>query len=262
MTTDIYTIRTLTNLHAGSGDANYGIIDKQVQRDPLDNTPVIHSSSLKGAFREYKETELGETHPDVIEIFGNTPKNNTTKSIPGNYYFFEARLLSLPVRSSTKPFFRATSLETIDAFVQQLEAFGLSDLANSFALKEEIKVKQGEPKILKTENDKVDLEDLEAAQDLSISAAAALKKLIGDNVALFHNDDFKELCQGLPVIARNHLDDGISKNLWYEEVVPRETVFYFAVRHPDADKLAFAEKIVQIGGNATIGYGFCELKKL
>ncbi len=191
MTTDIYTIRTLTNLHAGSGDANYGIIDKQVQRDSLDNTPVIHSSSLKGAFREYKETELGETHADVIEIFGNNPKNNKPKSIPGTYFFFEARLLSLPVRSSTKPFFRATSVETIYAFIQQLESFGLSGLADSFVLNDVISIEKGHPKIVKTDDATVHLEDLVADQDLTPPAASALKKIIGDNVALFHNDDFK-----------------------------------------------------------------------
>ena len=50
--TDLYVLRCITNLHAGSGDSNYGIVDKEVQRDPVDTFPIVHSTSLKGAFRE------------------------------------------------------------------------------------------------------------------------------------------------------------------------------------------------------------------
>jgi CRISPR-associated protein Cmr4 len=44
-----YLIHCKTNLHAGSGDTNYGIIDKMVQRDPVTELPCIYSSSLKGS---------------------------------------------------------------------------------------------------------------------------------------------------------------------------------------------------------------------
>ena len=71
-----------TNLHAGSGDANYGIIDKLVQREPATNRPIIHSSSLKGALREYFEfkeppTKDGDkviTSKLVREVFRITSK--------------------------------------------------------------------------------------------------------------------------------------------------------------------------------------------
>lgn len=32
-----YFIQCITNMHVGSGDANYGIVDKLVQRDPVTN---------------------------------------------------------------------------------------------------------------------------------------------------------------------------------------------------------------------------------
>lgn len=81
-------------------------------------------------------------------------------------------------------------------------------------------------------------------------------------------DEFKELANELPVLARNNLDNGVSKNLWYEEVVPREAQFVFVVmaRNDDDDFQKFNQhldgKIVQIGANATIGYGLCHFKKL
>ena len=52
----------------------------------------------------------------------------------------------------------------------------------------------------------------------------------------------------LPIIARNALENGESKNLWYEQVLPAET----------ENKNALNGKIVQIGANATIGYGYCK----
>jgi CRISPR-associated protein Cmr4 len=52
MKTTLYKINTLSNLHVGSGDINFNVIDNQVQRDPVTNLPNINSSSLKGAFRE------------------------------------------------------------------------------------------------------------------------------------------------------------------------------------------------------------------
>lgn len=72
---------------------------------------------------------------------------------------------------------------------------------------------------------------------------------------------FKEACsdENLPIIARNVLDSGgISKHLWYEQVIPAETVFYTVIREKGDDlKEALSGKVIQIGANATIGYGYC-----
>jgi CRISPR-associated protein Cmr4 len=59
------------------------------------------------------------------------------------------------------------------------------------------------------------------------------------------------------------LDNGESQNLWYEEFVPRESVFGIIILSPDKDGMfdTFKEKlhnkVVQLGGNATVGYGLC-----
>ena len=49
MKTELYFIRAISNMHVGSGDINYDIIDRQVQKDPIEGIPVIHASGLKGA---------------------------------------------------------------------------------------------------------------------------------------------------------------------------------------------------------------------
>jgi len=53
MNIDLYIIEALTNIHVGSGDINFDIIDNQVQKDAITGYPVIHSSSFKGALREH-----------------------------------------------------------------------------------------------------------------------------------------------------------------------------------------------------------------
>ena len=59
--------------------------------------------------------------------------------------------------------------------------------------------------------------------------------------------------------------DGISKNLWYEQYVPHESVFGLMVIAPDGDTAfedAISQKpVVQFGAGATTGNGFIKLEK-
>jgi len=73
--TSAYLLRALSNMHVGSGDNNYGIVDKQVQRDVIDPFPTIHSSGLKGAFRELLES--GGTVPETINNIFGTAKDDS-----------------------------------------------------------------------------------------------------------------------------------------------------------------------------------------
>ncbi len=55
MKKNIYIIDCLTNMHVGSGETNFNIVDNQVQRDSVTEFPTINSSSLKGALRDFAE---------------------------------------------------------------------------------------------------------------------------------------------------------------------------------------------------------------
>ena len=72
----------------------------------------------------------------------------------------------------------------------------------------------------------------------------------------------------LPVLARNQLEDGISNNLWYEQVVPHKSIFTFVVSSDYENVLqSFADVLkkptyIQFGGNASIGYGLCRVEKI
>ena len=96
-----------------------------------------------------------------------------------------------------------------------------------------------------------------------------LAMLIGAPCLLLPDKAFTDLCNNnhLPVIARNYLNDGKSENLWYEQVLPRYSLLYFNLLVPDEDMYidtfdqTITSSLVQIGANATVGYGFCHLEK-
>lgn len=265
LTTNAYCLTALTNLHAGSGDSDFGIIDKHVQRDALTQLPTIHASSIKGAMREVFTVN---GHANVTEIFGSENKGGNQNNLQqGGAIFYNALLLALPVRASKNLYYLATCPELIQDLRAHLQHFNvLGDYDSTLEELSQLAVKEGEP-IYFGKGGKIQLEDLTAtASDLSAAAdAATVKALYGDRLAILHAQDFYNLCDELPVIARNHLENGISANLWYEEVVPRQTRFLALTADENnlvENGLAKINHHLQIGGNATVGYGFCHWKKL
>lgn len=121
MTTRMYVINTLSNMHVGSGEVNYGVIDNLIQRDSVTNLPNINSSGLKGAIREY----FKENENLVRELFGSAPKDE--KTLPGKVRFFEANLLSMPVRSDKVPFLMATSDEVLQELITKMKFFNCEE---------------------------------------------------------------------------------------------------------------------------------------
>ena len=115
MKANLYTIKTLTNLHVGSGDINFDIIDNQVQKDKC--LPIIHSSSLKGALREHF-SKRGNGFTNFI--FGD---ENDKKE--GAISFFESKLLIRPVRSNTRAYFNATTPDIIKELIETIETFDI-----------------------------------------------------------------------------------------------------------------------------------------
>jgi len=243
-------------MHVGTGGANYETIDNSVQRDIVTEMPTIFSSSLKGALREFFKNKWGKNDDKLNYIFG--PDNTRTVGKDGNighYNFLAADLISYPVRSEQKPYFNATSPFLLQQVNKLAKAFSLENVFPEITTAEENKPK--------TAAAGQTLEDWTSVGGLVLQDAN-----IGENIAVFHEKDFKHLARKLPVIARNRLDNGESKNLWYEEVVPRESRFVFFVSMPDKDNyLTEFEKelnngIVQIGANGSIGYGFCKITKI
>lgn len=273
MKTKLFKMRLVTNLHMGSGEANFNFIDNQVQRDPITEYPNMHSSGIKGALREF----FGEIENKdyVREIFGseNAEKEDNKQ---GSVSFIEGKLLSIPVRSNKKSYFMGTTIEIIREYVEFSNLFG-KNTENLKEIKEELekihkKLTEAGKKVCVLGNEEKGLL-IESFENNEIDFYAendVLSKVLGiKDIVVIKEENFKdEISKRLPVIARNQLENGVSKNLWYEEVVPRETVFYTGlVNSQNTDKFEdfckkLEENLVQIGANATIGYGFTKFEEV
>jgi CRISPR-associated protein Cmr4 len=260
--TQFFSINCRTHLHVGSGDSNYGVIDKLVQRDPANQSPCIFASSLKGAFREYFKEVKGVTLTE--DIFG---KDERSKII-----FHQAFIISIPARSNQYPYFSLTAPMAIDELKDQIELLGkpndinlINDLA---AFKTQMQ--QGKAIVFNKATTNLKIEDFDGdalVNNTTYTIPDWITALFGERIVLVNDADYIEMCSDyrLPVIARNNLENGQSKNLWYEQIIPRESRFFFAVSTlpNEACKEFFQEfisnKTIQIGANATIGYGVCTI---
>lgn len=272
MKSKIFSINALTNMHVGSGEVNYGLIDNLIQRDPILELPNINASSLKGALREYctflaKDEQLNFS---IEKVFGSDPKDQKRR-LQGSVRFFEAELVSLPVRSDKVPYMMATSKSRLLHIINMIETF---EPQNGSAIKEELQkvVNNLTDESVVSFNQNLDgavVGDLGADVKVKYKningKSDALGAVFGENLIILKDEDLKLLCSDdyLPVISRNNLEDGQSKNLWYEQVLPKYSRLIFALTGEDKQFDGFCaemnDSLVQIGANATIGYGLCKL---
>jgi CRISPR-associated protein Cmr4 len=269
-----YEIKLFSNMHVGSGDSNYGIIDKLVQRDPVTGNPIVHASSLKGALREFfMEQKIDGIDKDefINYVFGSGPKEKE-KLRNGEYRFFSADLFLLPVRSSHQQYYLATNPKIAENLVDKLEFLGIkndeiSDLPKKLTTLTKEKVSE-KPVLFEGDANTI-LEDYSVTKPAAVSPEiVALNESYENKLALF-GENFKELTDNLPVIARNQLNNGKSENLWYEEIVPHQSRFITFVSVPTGVENFFeifdkelTSSLVQVGANGSIGYGLCQFTLL
>ena len=89
----------------------------------------------------------------------------------------------------------------------------------------------------------------------------------GVPIAIVKSDIFNTI--DLPIVARNHLVDGKSNNLWYEEIVPHQSRFYFmTIWEAGEDQLyevlkkEICKTPVSFGGNNSVGNGYCSIEEI
>jgi CRISPR-associated protein Cmr4 len=276
---DFYTIDCLTNTLAGSGKANYGVIDQLVQRDAATHIPVINASGLKGAIKEFC-THDGLDEGVIKKVFGSVkPKKEEEKkdddTATGLYKFMDAHLLCIPVRSDKRACVHITCPQVLENLHNHLKLFGKEKLCTELNSVAALIANNESTEAVYFDNALMGaiLEDFEftASTESSVTLSDELKNLFAHEIVLVSNQIFNTLTNDLhlPVIARNHLENGESENLWYEQVIPRKSRFWFALLKPESEKeplfdnkMVADRSIIQIGANATVGYGYTKINTL
>ncbi len=253
MTTNFkaYFIQCITNLHVGSGDAGYGIIDKMVQRDPVTKYPTIHASSLKGGLRQHFEKKWGKGSEKVNKVFGTEDQNNNDT---GTHTFLNADLIALPVRCTQRQFVHSFDKKMVD-FINVKTKNILGEAKNIFKLK----VNDGNNLLYGAHGNEFYAEDYQLQGTPFENPFSFNQSLIESQFATFQTSHFEDLVKNLPVLARNKVGD--DKNLWYEEFVPHQTIFITFIGNNEENNEfveALQNDLIQIGGNASVGYGLCK----
>jgi len=252
-----FTVYTLSPLHAGAGQAS-GKVDLPIQREKHSNYPCVYATSLKGSLRDYCTNTLDWTESQLNQIFGAADDAVGA----GGAIFTDLKMLFFPVRSSENGFQYVTSARVLERFARDyrlamqqeksLDVFPERDLLQPDAM-------QNTSFVL--------LEDY-IFQKNGAAPQTIIEGIRKQDIYRLNEERFVELlANATQVIPRNKLDKNkISENLWYEEALPADTVLYSFILSSTNDDAAITTivnaldgKIVQIGGNETVGYGICKI---
>lgn len=291
MKTLLTTIHALSPLHAGTGQG-VGVIDLPIAREKATNLPFLPGSSVKGVLRD----ACSDEHTRV-SIFG--PERERASEHAGQAIFSDQRLLLLPVRSLAGTFAWVTSPYLLERFARTAQDCGI-------AVKDIPKIGDENQCAVTSESglrcklggrDTVVLEELNLSpgkEQATISSTLAQQIFAGQSawadmlkrrLCVVHDDvlDFL-LLTATEVRARVSIepDTKIARDgqLWYEELLPTETVLYGllqirTVSRPTKDSTGkpllnegkvlsslqtLTNKTLQFGGKASVGYGLCRMQ--
>ncbi len=265
MVCKMYRIKCLTNMHMGGNGIGYSIVDLEVERDPVTNEPTMNATGVKGALRDWFGKQPGVKEEDVDYAFGKPGKETTQ----GACKFFAGDLLARPV-----PVTKGSALYALGTTEALLELF--------FKKAKQLKATSFElPKLqgntgnklwcgsqnIESVNNYVTYTDGVQNPGNNDLAMKSYRQIFEDsNWVLLKPDQLIE--HPLAVQAHNVLKDGKSNNLWYEEVVPHESIFGLLIGYPDDEKDTGAallmkkmseNPVVQFGAGASTGEGFTQI---
>lgn len=257
-----------TPVHPGSGQ-DTGFVDLPVARESATDYPVIVGSSLKGALRDRARQEKND-NADVDRVFGK-------QDDAGQLLVGDARLLLLPVRSLTRSYCWVTCPHLLERLGRDLGRAGKQDGELPSA-----QIEKGQFLGLKASDTSLFLEERQFTRsgEVSVEVYEQIRRLfkhpetakrLEERLVVLHDDDFVWFARfGLTVQARNVLDEvkKTSKNLWYEETIPPDALFYSlwgerAAGTLDVVMSSFEKSpYLQVGGNETVGQGWFAVKFL
>lgn len=276
-----------TSIHAGSGSADE-VIDLPIQREAHSDWPCVFGSSVKGALRALAEQSSLSAEQQQA-IFG--PDTANASAHAGSLLVSDARLALLPVRSLTSHFRWVTCPALLRRLGRDLQRMALLE-----ELPEVPEAAGGQALVAQMPQgvNELYLEEFRFEQQVTELGAwlGLLAPLCGESyrhelkqqLTVVDDDSFRHLCRSaLPVQPHIRLDNDTktveSGALWYEENLAPDTVLYVCLSAqrsrlesvdlaPAAllDTLAgalFVERPwLQLGGNETVGMGWCRVELL
>lgn len=262
MNTLILGLLAETAVHPGCG-RDAGIVDLPVSREGGNGIPVIFGSGVKGAFRD-KASRSGQPDEGWKSLFGK-------QDSAGTLLFSDARLLLLPVRSLSGHARWATCPFLLERFVRDSRRAECPVDATVPTVERGTALASGTGQLFLEERlyritGTMPADIITMLQRLVMHKETAAR--LESELVVLHNDDFAWFAQyGLPVNARNVLEENTktSKNLWYEETLPADSIFYALIGERISGAVAefrsqvAASPYVQMGGNETVGQGWFSL---
>jgi len=261
MKTQLLGLLAETSIHPGAGQSS-GVIDLPVAREAATDYPVIPGSSLKGALLDLARQKNVEKAV-LDHVFGK-------QESAGALLVSDARLLLLPVRSLHSAYKWVTCPHLLERFARDCQRGDISQSVPDCNVADGTYLGTGDKDLFLEERQFSRGDSLPSGLVDSIGFLVAHRKTrdrLASQLVVLSNKDFTWFARyGLAVQARNVLDSKkkTSKNLWYEETIPADALFYtlFAERQSDSNALdtvtgLFKERpYLQTGGNETVGMGW------
>lgn len=272
---------TRTPLHVGAGNS-VGVVDSPIMRERHTKTPIIPGSSLKGVLADlwnddenrYKVKDVWKRKngSELLQLFGSDDDETASA---GALLIGEARVLAFPLRSAKGGFAWITCPHALKKFARDTEKTigDISDVDNETCLAGSAVVFEDKKAVV--------LEEYRLTKTGSIptAVAEALKGIVSDplwepekRLVIVSDELFsyfvENACEVVTRIRVNDdtgtVDDGA---LFNQEQVPSETLFYSVVACTKGEdclgklkaKVEACGNVLQIGGDATIGLGFCSV---
>jgi CRISPR-associated protein Cmr4 len=291
-------IYTETSLHAGSG-TSLGVIDLPIQREKYTDYPVLQASGIKGAVRDWFDTNRSNEKAKIDLIFG--PEFTGSEAHAGAATFTDGRLFLFPVRSLKGVFAYATSCFALNRLKRDLN---MAKIQVNWSPPTEPQGNQllGIQGSSLVEDNKVVLEEyaFDFKPDDSVKTIAQWlsqnafpvdteykfwRDKVEKDLVILPEDAFKDFVKlSTEVQARikinNKTKTVVSGALFYEEALTPDTLLYSVVMANDPfkdkkpDDLKDAKAVIdficshlngnraQFGGDTTIGKGVVNIKFL
>lgn len=277
MNTQLLGLLAETSIHPGA-EKSSGIVDLPVAREAATDYPVIPGSSLKGALLGLAREKTADgkdrmTEADRKRVFGTAEVEDNIGGA-GALLVSDARLLLLPVRSLQSAYKWVTCPHLLERFARDRQRAGLD--GNNFL---PVSGQPPKEKYLGADGGTLFLEvrQFERAADLpeqlvnflgQLVAHEKTRQRLGSQLVVLNDDDFSWFARyGLAVQARNVLkpDTKTSDNLWYEENIPADALFYALLAERDPGAIEPVKQLfigsngrpyLQVGGNETVGMGW------